>query len=116
IIRWSQVRMLGASTCLQTLDVLATSCYQVIRHRRIFGEPKQEINDSGGMVHTHTQNPLLVSLPKEAPEELARRTMKFSPYTRYRFWNAPEGKALEVEPQPELNDAPTVRGVENHAE
>jgi hypothetical protein len=49
---------------LQTLTVLWD---------RVYGKPKQEMSVSGGMIHTHTRNPLLASLPKEALEELARK-------------------------------------------
>lgn len=31
------------------------------------------MNVSGGVLHTHTRNPLRASLPKEALEELARK-------------------------------------------
>ena len=48
---------------LQTLTVLWD---------RIFGKPKQEIGVSGGLLHAHTRDPLLASLPKEALEALAR--------------------------------------------
>jgi hypothetical protein len=49
---------------LQTLTVLWD---------RVFGKPKQEMNVSGGVLRTHTRNPLLTSLPKEALEDLARK-------------------------------------------
>jgi hypothetical protein len=39
---------------------------------RIFGKPKQDVSVSGGLVHTHTRDPFLASLPKEALEALAR--------------------------------------------
>jgi hypothetical protein len=48
---------------LQTLTVLWD---------RIFGKPKQDVSVSGGLVHAHTRDPLLASLPKEALEALAR--------------------------------------------
>ena len=50
------------SVKLQTLTVLWD---------RIFGKPKQEIGVSGGLVHAHTRDPLLASLPKEALAALA---------------------------------------------
>src|SRR5262245_39955540 len=40
---------------------------------RVFGKPKQEMNVYGGVIHAHTRNPLLASLPKEALQELARK-------------------------------------------
>ena len=39
---------------------------------RIMGKPKQDVSVSGGIIHTHTRDPFLVSLPKEALEELLR--------------------------------------------
>jgi hypothetical protein len=48
---------------LQTLTVLWD---------RIYGRPKQEMNVSGGMVHTHTRDLRLAALSTEALEELAR--------------------------------------------
>lgn len=48
---------------LQTLTVLWD---------RVYGKPKQEIGVSGGLLHAHTRDPLLASLPKEALEALAR--------------------------------------------
>jgi hypothetical protein len=48
---------------LQTLTVL---------WNRIFGKPKQDVSVSGGLVHAHTRDPLLASLPKEALEALSR--------------------------------------------
>ena len=37
---------------------------------RVMGKPKQDVSVSDGIVHTHTRDPLLASLPKEALEEL----------------------------------------------
>jgi hypothetical protein len=48
---------------LQTLTVLWD---------RVFGKPKQDVSVSGGLVHAHTRDPFLASLPKEALESLAR--------------------------------------------
>jgi len=48
---------------LQTLTVLCD---------RIYGKPKQEMSVSGGVLHTHSRDPLLASLPQAALEELAR--------------------------------------------
>ena len=48
---------------LQTLTVLWD---------RVFGKPKQDVSVSGGLVHAHTRDPFLASLPKEALEQLAR--------------------------------------------
>jgi hypothetical protein len=42
---------------LQTLTVLWD---------RIFGKPKQDVSVSGGLLHAHTRDPFLASLPKEA--------------------------------------------------
>ena len=39
---------------------------------RVMGKPKQDLNVSGGLLHTHTRDPLLAALPKEALEEMAR--------------------------------------------
>jgi hypothetical protein len=39
---------------------------------RIIGKPKQDLTLSGGIVHAHTRDPFLASLPKEALEALAR--------------------------------------------
>jgi len=39
---------------------------------RMLGKPKQDVSVSGGLVHAHTRDPFLASLPKEALEELAR--------------------------------------------
>ena len=39
---------------------------------RVVGKPKQDVSVSGGLVHAHTRDPLLASLPKEALEALAR--------------------------------------------
>ena len=35
------------------------------------GKPKQDLSVTGGIVHAHTRDPLLASLPKEALEEMA---------------------------------------------
>jgi hypothetical protein len=48
---------------LQTLTVLWD---------RVYGKPKQDVSVSGGLVHAHTRDPFLASLPKEALEALAR--------------------------------------------
>ena len=48
---------------LQTLTVLWD---------RIYGKPKQDVAVSGGLLHAHARDPLLVALPKEALEALAR--------------------------------------------
>jgi hypothetical protein len=48
---------------LQTLTVLWD---------RIFGKPKQDVSVSGKLVHAHTRDPFLASLPKEALEALSR--------------------------------------------
>jgi hypothetical protein len=48
---------------LQTLTVLWD---------RVFGKPKQDVSVSGGLVHAHTRDPFLASLPKEALEALSR--------------------------------------------
>jgi hypothetical protein len=39
---------------------------------RVIGKPKQDLNFSGGIVHTHTRDPILAALPKEALEALAQ--------------------------------------------
>jgi hypothetical protein len=39
---------------------------------RIIGKPKQDLTLSGGVVHAHTRDPFLASLPKEALEALSR--------------------------------------------
>jgi hypothetical protein len=39
---------------------------------RALGRPKQDVSVSGGIVHAHTRDPFLASLPKEALEALAR--------------------------------------------
>jgi len=39
---------------------------------RVMGKPKQDLSVSGGIVHTHTRDPFLAALPKEALEELLR--------------------------------------------
>jgi hypothetical protein len=39
---------------------------------RVYGKPKQDVIVSGGIVHAHTRDPFLASLPKEALEALAR--------------------------------------------
>jgi len=39
---------------------------------RALGKPKQDMSISGGLLHTHTRDPFLASLPKEALEALAR--------------------------------------------
>lgn len=39
---------------------------------RVIGKPKQDLTLSGGIVHTHTRDPILASLPKEALEALAQ--------------------------------------------
>ena len=39
---------------------------------RIYGKPKQDVAVSGGLLHAHARDPLLVALPKEALEALAR--------------------------------------------
>jgi hypothetical protein len=38
----------------------------------VYGKPKQDVSVSGGIVHAHTRDPFLVSLPKESLEALAR--------------------------------------------
>ena len=39
---------------------------------RVYGKPKQDVSVSGGIVHAHTRDPFLASLPNEALEALAR--------------------------------------------
>lgn len=39
---------------------------------RMLGKPKQDVTVAGGIVHAHTRDPFLASLPKEALEMLAR--------------------------------------------
>ena len=39
---------------------------------RMLGKPKQDVSVSGGLIHAHTRDPFLASLPKEALEALAR--------------------------------------------
>ena len=39
---------------------------------RMLGKPKQHVSVSGGLIHAHTRDPFLASLPKEALEQLAR--------------------------------------------
>ncbi len=39
---------------------------------RALGKPKQDVSVSGGLLHTHTRDPFLASLPKEALEALSR--------------------------------------------
>jgi len=39
---------------------------------RMLGKPKQEVGISGSLVHTHTRDPRLATLPNEALEALAR--------------------------------------------
>ncbi len=50
-------------TCLEALHFVFD---------RVIGKPKQDLNFSGGIVHTHTRDPILASLPKEALEALAQ--------------------------------------------
>ena len=38
----------------------------------MLGKPKQDVTVAGGIVHAHTRDPLLASLPKKALEMLAR--------------------------------------------
>ena len=38
---------------------------------RVIGKPKQDLSLTGGIVHAHTRDPLLASLPKEALDALA---------------------------------------------
>lgn len=38
----------------------------------MLGKPKQDVSVSGGLIHAHTRDPFLASLPKEALEQLAR--------------------------------------------
>jgi hypothetical protein len=37
---------------------------------RALGKPKQDVSVSGGLLHAHTRDPFLASLPKEALEAL----------------------------------------------
>jgi hypothetical protein len=39
---------------------------------RALGKPKQDVSVSGGLIHAHTRDPFLASLPKEALEALSR--------------------------------------------
>lgn len=39
---------------------------------RMLGKPKQDVSVSGGLIHAHTRDPFLASLPKEALEQLTR--------------------------------------------
>lgn len=39
---------------------------------RMLGKPKQDVSVSGGLIHAHTRDPFLASLPKEALKQLAR--------------------------------------------
>lgn len=38
----------------------------------MLGKPKQDVSVSGGLIHAHTRDPFLASLPKEALEQLTR--------------------------------------------
>ena len=49
--------------CLQTLNFIFDG---------LMGKPKQEVGISGGLVHAHTRDPRLASLPNEALEALSR--------------------------------------------
>lgn len=41
-------------------------------YNRMLGKPKQDVTVAGGIVHAHTRDPFLASLPREALEMLAR--------------------------------------------
>lgn len=41
-------------------------------YHRMLGKPKQDVTVAGGIVHAHTRDPLLASLPKKALEMPAR--------------------------------------------
>jgi hypothetical protein len=41
-------------------------------YHRMLGKAKQDVSVSGGVLHAHTRDPLLASLPREAIEALAR--------------------------------------------
>src|SRR5215470_7580353 len=81
----SGVKPLTAAEALEGIDVKAV-IHDLLKHGsrpvklqtltvlwdRIYGKPKQDVAVSGGLLHAHARDPLLVALPKEALEALAR--------------------------------------------
>ena len=70
---------LQSRTSTSVLAGLLRSKREIIRlqalnfvYDRMLGKPKQDVSVSGGLVHVHTRDPFLASLPKEALEEFAR--------------------------------------------
>jgi hypothetical protein len=67
---------------------------------RIYGRPKQDVSVSGGLIHAHTRDPFLASLPKEALEELARSYDGV--LARYVQNDAQDGPHNQIESKPAI--------------
>jgi hypothetical protein len=64
----SVLKPMTAAEILQQVDVQAVNALW----DRALGKPKQDVSVSGGLIHAHTRDPFLASLPKEALEALSR--------------------------------------------
>jgi hypothetical protein len=83
---------------LQTLTVLWD---------RIFGKPKQDVSVSGGLLHAHTRDPFLASLPKEALEALSRSYDEV--LAKY---STPVLDVAQDGPHNQIESKPAIEGVE----
>jgi len=62
--------------------------------------PKQDVAVSGGLAHVHTRDPLLVALPKEALEALARAYDDV--LAKYALPAAQDGPGNQIESKPAI--------------
>ena len=76
---------------------------------RIFGKSKQDVSVSGGLVHAHTRDPFLASLPKDALEALARSyddTLRFWQSMQRQSWiSRRDGAGNQIESKPAIETA-----------
>ena len=76
---------------------------------RVIGKPKQDLNFSGGIVHTHTRDPVLASLPKEALEALAQSCNEIvEKYATPVLDVAQEGPQNQIESKPAIETVEVV--------
>ena len=74
---------------------------------RALGKPKQDVSVSGGLVHAHTRDPFLASLPKEALEALSRSYDEV--LAKY---SAPVLDVAQDGPHNQIESKPAIEGVE----
>ncbi len=83
---------------------------------RALGKPKQDVSVSGGLLHTHTRDPFLASLPKEALEALARSYDEvLAKYATPVLEVAPDGPHNQIESNTAIEaEVVEANGAESH--